>query len=146
MAGKAGAGTYIYVTHAAQVALAPAKPLMIYDGECNFCKFWIARWRRSTTGRVDYIASQDARVAAQFPELPRERLAASVQLIETNGQVYGGAEAVFRSLTYSRHGRWLFWWYQNIPGVKAVTECAYRFVARHREGFSYLTRLIWGRL
>ncbi len=119
---------------------------MVYDGECNFCKFWIARWRHGTAGRVDYIASQDARVAEQFPELPRERFAASVQLIETNGRVYGGAEAVFRSLTYGRRGRWLFWMYQTIPGVKAVTECGYRFVARHREGFSFLTRQVWGRL
>ncbi len=85
---------------AAQVASHPAKPLMIYDGHCNFCKFWIIRWQQATAGRVDYAASQEPRVREQFPEIPRERFEESVQFIETDGRVYSGAEAVFRSLTY----------------------------------------------
>ncbi|HZV34533.1 MAG TPA: DUF393 domain-containing protein, partial [Verrucomicrobiae bacterium] len=124
----------------AQIASAPAKPLMVYDGECNFCKFWILRWQRATNDRVDYIASQDSRVAEQFPELPRERFEQSVQLIETDGNVYSGAEAVFRSLTYSRAWGWLLWLYQNVPGFKPITEWMYQFVAQRREGFSILTR------
>ncbi|MDB6020558.1 MAG: hypothetical protein JWQ04_415 [Pedosphaera sp.] len=117
---------------------------MIYDGECDFCKFWIIRWQRATGGRVDYIASQEPRVAKEFPELPPERFEGSVQLIETDGQVYSGAEAVFRSLTYSRFWKWLFWVYQHVPGVKPVTEWAYQLVAKHRETFSFLTRLFFG--
>lgn len=129
----------------AHVNAQPAKPLMVYDGDCNFCKFWIRRWQRATAGRVDYIASQDPQVAREFPELPRERFEGSVQLVETDGVVYSGAEAVFRSLTYSRAWGWLLWIYQNVPGFKPVTESSYRFVARHREGFSVLTRWLWGR-
>ena len=41
----------------------PARPLFIYDGECNFCKFWILRWQRFTRGRVDYVASQEPQIA-----------------------------------------------------------------------------------
>ncbi len=118
---------------------------MIYDGDCNFCKFWVIRWQRSTAGRVDFIASQDPRVAQQFPELPRERFENSVQFVETDGRVYSGAEAVFRSLTYSPFRGWPLWMYENIPGVAPVTERAYHFVAKRREGFSFLTRLLWGR-
>ncbi|MDB6065568.1 MAG: hypothetical protein JWR26_1776 [Pedosphaera sp.] len=127
-----------------QVASAPAKPLMIYDGECNFCKFWIRRWQQSTGGRVDYMASQDPRVGEQFPEIPRQRFEESVQFIETDGRVYSGAEAVFRSLTYGRWGRRPLWAYQRVPGVAPVTEWLYRFVAGHREGFSRLNRWFWG--
>ncbi len=130
---------------AATVASRPAKPLMIYDGNCNFCKFWILRWQAATAGRVDYLASQDARVAEQFPELPRERLNAAVQLIETNGTVFAGAEAVFRTLAYRPRSRWPLWLYRKVPGVAPVTEAAYELVAAHREFFSLLTRLLWGR-
>jgi predicted DCC family thiol-disulfide oxidoreductase YuxK len=126
------------------VASAPAKPLMIYDGDCNFCKFWVARWQRATKGWVDYVPSQDPHVAGQFPELPREWFETSIQFIETNGRVYSGAEGVFRSLIYSRFLRWPLWLYQHVPGVAPITEWSYRFVASHREGFSRLTRWVWG--
>ena len=128
-----------------QVASRPVKPLLIYDGDCNFCKFWVARWQRSTAGCVEYIASQDPRVAQQFPELPREIFQNSIQFIETDGRVYSGAEAVFRSLTYSAFRGWPLWIYEHVPGVAPVTEWAYHFVAQRREGFSFLTRLLWGR-
>jgi predicted DCC family thiol-disulfide oxidoreductase YuxK len=133
------------VKQVAQVVMRPAKPLMIYDGDCNFCKFWIARWRRSTGTKVDYTASQSPRVAEQFPEVPREWFDTSVQLIETDGKIYHGAEAVFRSLTYSRFWKWTFWFYRCVPGVALTSEWAYRFVARRRQFFSLLTRLLFGR-
>src|SRR5690348_8513074 len=94
------------------VAAPPAKPLLIYDGECNFCKFWILRWQQSTKGRVEYGAAQEASVAERFPELGRERFEESVQLVETDGRVYSGAEAVFRSLVYASGGGVLLWFYK----------------------------------
>ena len=54
-----------------QVAFAPPKPLMIFDGDCRFCSIWIRRWKSSTGDQVDYLPSQDPRIAAWFPELPR---------------------------------------------------------------------------
>jgi len=144
--GKARRRGYIlFVTQAPHIASPPAKPLMIYDGDCNFCKFWIIRWQRATAGRVDYIASQDPRVAQQFPELLPEQFAQAVQLIQTNGVVASGAEAVFLALQYHPLWRWPLWLYDSVPGVKPLTEWAYAFVAARRAGFSFLTRLLWGR-
>ncbi|EEF59807.1 protein of unknown function DUF1222 [Pedosphaera parvula Ellin514] len=117
---------------------------MIYDGECNFCKFWVTRWQQTTAGRVDYIDSQNPKVAGQFPEIPREQFDTAVQFIETDGTVHSGAEAVFRSLTYSRSWRWTYWLYQHAPGFAPVTEFLYHLVAKHRTAASVLTRLLWG--
>jgi predicted DCC family thiol-disulfide oxidoreductase YuxK len=128
-----------------QVASPPAKPLMIFDGNCGFCSLWIRRWRHATGDHVDYLPSQDPRIGAQFPEVPRERFAAAVQLIETDGSVYGGAEAVFRALACNSHDHWLLDWYRNSPGFAHVTEWGYGIVAGHRTLFSILTRLAWGR-
>ncbi|HEX4646702.1 MAG TPA: lipase maturation factor family protein, partial [Verrucomicrobiae bacterium] len=129
----------------ARVASPPARPLMIYDGDCNFCKFWIVRWRELTGGRVEYVESQDPRVAEQFPELPRERFETSVQLIEPDGRVYSGAEAVFRALGRGAPGRLAPWFYYRVAGMRPVTEWCYAFIAGHREFFSTLTRWFWGR-
>ena len=127
-----------------QVQSPPAKPLMIFDGECRFCLFWIRRWQRATGDRVEYLPFQSPEVAGQFPELTRERFERSVQFIEPSGAVYGGAEAVFRSLAVDpRRGR-LLRMYQKVPGFAGITECCYRFVANHRGAFSTLTRLFFG--
>ena len=120
----------------------PAKPLLVFDGDCNFCRYWIARWQRITGDRIDYLPFQDPAIAERFPEIPRARFDQAVQLIETDGRVYSSAGAVFRSLAYGR--RWPLRAYQRVPGFAPVTEFAYGLVARHRTFFSFLTRLLWG--
>jgi predicted DCC family thiol-disulfide oxidoreductase YuxK len=128
-----------------QVAAPPPKPLMVYDGECNFCTLWIRRWRQMTGDSVDYLPAQDPKIAARFPEIPREQFDTAVQLIETDGAVYAGAEAVFRALSKSPRGKRLLQTYEDSPAFAGVTEWAYRRVANHRAFFSRLTRWFWGR-
>jgi len=112
------------------VAIPPAKPLLVFDGDCTFCRKWIARWQQSTGDRVEYVTSQEI----SFPEIPAETFTQSVVLIEPDGNVFTGARAVFRSLNKER-------WYRPIA---APAEFAYRLVARYRAFFSLLTRLLWG--
>jgi predicted DCC family thiol-disulfide oxidoreductase YuxK len=133
------------VTSALRVVSPPAKPLMVYDGDCNFCTLCIRRWQHATGGRVDYLPFQDLQIAARFPEIPRERFESAVQLIQPDGSVVGAAEAVFRALAVDRHGRWLLDWYQHSPFFSRTAESTYHFVACHRTLFSVLTRWLWGR-
>src|SRR5258705_10090747 len=126
------------------VARPPPKPLMIFDGDCNFCTLWIRRWQQMTGDAVDYLPSQDANVAAQFPEIPRERFETAVQLIEPDGTVYSGAEAVFRTLAKNPKWQWPLQAYKKIPALAGITEWAYRLVAENRTFFSLLTRWCWG--
>ena len=128
-----------------RVAVPPPKPLMIYDGDCNFCTLWIRRWQQMTGDAVDYLPSQDPQIAAQFPKIPRERFNTAVQLIEPDGTVYSGAEAVFRTLAKNPRWRWSVRAYENAPVIARITEFAYEFVAGHRTFFSRLTRWFWGR-
>ncbi|MEP6699122.1 MAG: lipase maturation factor family protein, partial [Verrucomicrobiota bacterium] len=125
-----------------KVSRPPAKPLMIFDGDCHFCRRWIERWRELTAGTVDYEPFQE--IADRFPEIPREDFARAVQFIETDGTVFRAAEAVFRSLGQKHSRRRMFWCYEHIPGFATVTETAYRFVAEHRQLASFFTRLLWG--
>ena len=108
----------------------PGPPLLIWDGECGFCRRWIGRWRKVTGDRVTYEPYQSA--AARFPQIPRERFAAAVHLIESDGQVSSGAEAAFRSLAYAPgHGAW-FTLYRRLPLFAALSEAGYRAVASRR--------------
>src|SRR5690242_10777996 len=117
---------------------------MIYDGECHFCCFWVRRWQALTGPRLEYKRSQDPEVAQAFPELSRNRLEQAVHLIEPDGAVYSGAEAVFRSLAAGPTGRGWLAAYRSIPGFASVSEWGYGVIARHRPVFSALTRLTLG--
>jgi len=108
------------------------RPLVVYDGECGFCMRWVERLRRWSKGALDFAPFQEA--AALFPPIPREEFERSVQLVETDGRVFSGAEAVLRALAHCprARARALLWCYLRLPGFAAVSEAVYRFVARHR--------------
>jgi predicted DCC family thiol-disulfide oxidoreductase YuxK len=127
------------------VASPPGKPLLIYDGDCGFCRYWIRRWKQMTGEKVDYLPSQDARVPAEFPEIPPEQFELSVQLVDTDGRVSSGAEAALRSLAYGADHRWPLRAYQSVPVFAKCAEWSYRLVADHRVFFWRLTRLFGGR-
>lgn len=116
------------------------KPILIYDGDCAFCCAWIERWRLITGDRIVYEPYQTA--IDRFPEIPREAFQKSVQLITEDGAVFSGAEAVLRSLAVVPGKRWMLRMYTTIPGVQPAAELLYRFIARHRDGFFTLTRLL----
>ncbi|OGS03667.1 MAG: hypothetical protein A3G41_08690 [Elusimicrobia bacterium RIFCSPLOWO2_12_FULL_59_9] len=118
------------------------KPLLIYDGDCNFCGRWAARWKTLTGDRIDYSPSQ--KVAGRFPQIPPERFQASVILVEPGGDIFSGAEAVFRALRHAPGRQWLYGAYRKVPGFAPVSEGFYRLVARRRFLFSKLTSWLWG--
>src|SRR5216117_1935088 len=126
-----------------RVSNPPPKPLMIWDGECHFCRRWIERWREITAGEVEYAPYQE--IAVRFPEIPREQFQRSVVYIDKTGQVFVAAEAVYRSLRCRSSKKWLWWGYQRIPGFAAISEFGYRLIARHRGFASAITRLLWGK-
>jgi predicted DCC family thiol-disulfide oxidoreductase YuxK len=117
-----------------------SKPLLVYDGDCGFCKRWISYWEELTAGAVDYAPSQE--VAHLYPEIRAEQWDHSVVLILPNREFFQGAHAVFLSLSYApqfNFGKILLKSYVHIPGFALLCEFFYRFIARHRVFFSRLT-------
>ena len=116
------------------------KPVLIYDGDCDFCRYWLARWRACLGERLEYIPFQDPQVPARFPNLSVERLKTAVHLVEPDGAVHFGARAVFEALELG-WSRLPIRAYRHIPGVAWLSERGYRLVAGHRPFFWRLTRL-----
>ncbi len=120
-----------------------SRPLLLFDGDCGFCRYWVARWRVQTHGAVDFAPAQAE--ASRFPKISKEAWSRSVQLVTPEGEIHSGADAVFRTLAYAPEHRWQLAIYGNLPGAGPVCEWAYRVVAARRSFFSKLTRLTMGR-
>ncbi len=118
-----------------------AKPLLVYDGDCGFCKIWIRNWRYLTGDHIDYAPSQA--VAEQYSHIPPQAFEEAVQLIMPDGSYTSAADAVFHTLRYTAGYRWLYSLYR-LPPVRWLTEAAYRFIATHRDAGYKITRLLWG--
>ena len=118
------------------------KPVFIYDGDCGFCRLWIARLSPLTEGEVVYRSSQE--VGQNYPQISPEHFERSVYFINPEGSFCSGAQAVFKILSYAPNGKWLLRAYERLPGFAPVTEWGYRQVAGNRKIFSALTRWIWG--
>jgi len=52
---------------------------LVFDGECHFCRRWIARWQHTTGDAITYLPFQDESVAGRFPEIPREEFERAIR-------------------------------------------------------------------
>ena len=119
-----------------ETAVDTPQPLLIYDGDCSFCRRCVEYGRSRTRGAVLYRPYQE--VAFQFPQIPIQQFRAAAQFVDRGGIFCSSAEAVFRALSYAPRWRWLLWLYKRVRPFAALSERLYRWVARHRNGLSRL--------
>ncbi len=119
------------------------KPMLVWDGTCGFCKYWITRWHKITGQEVDYAPYQ--KVGNAFPQVDTSQFQEAVHLFEADGVVLRGAAAVTKTLTYGR-GKWTFLhtWYQGNPLFRGMCDHLYTWIARHRNPLFKATKLMWG--
>src|ERR1043165_5272674 len=92
-------------------------PLMVFDGDCRFCRAWIEYWKELTGARVEYVPFQEA--AAEFPDIEREEFAASVQIFLNGRERRSGAYAALTALAIGgRNGA--LWAYEHLPLFAAI--------------------------
>ena len=125
-----------------RVATLPRRPLVVFDGDCAFCRFWIARWRRTSGDRLDYAPYQEA--ASRFPEIPVEEFERAVAFVRPSGEILFGAAAVVAARAeVPGHSFWARV-YRRVPGARFVMDFFYRLIAKHRNAAFRVTRLFWG--
>jgi predicted DCC family thiol-disulfide oxidoreductase YuxK len=117
------------------------KPVLIWDGECGFCRIWIRRWALLTGDRVEYRTSQE--VGDRYAGASKKDYESAVYLAEPDGKMRRGARAVFGALAYGGYP-WGLWACEKIPGFAPLADAAYAVVARNRVFFSRMTRLLVG--
>lgn len=118
-------------------------PLLIYDADCRFCERWVERIKEATGSRVGFAPYQE--VAHRFPNISIQAFENAVQWIEQDREVYSGAKAAFRLLSFTGNGGRLSWWlYRNLPPFAVVSKAVYRQIARRRRIASRITGWLWG--
>jgi len=118
------------------------RPLLVFDGDCSFCRAWVEYWQRLTGERVLYAPYQE--IDSRFPNLPRKDFASAVTLFLPSGEVRSGAHAVFSVVALVPGKSWMLWLYAHFPGFAWIAEMVYRVVARHRSFCLWVTRALWG--
>src|SRR6476620_10443611 len=121
---------------------ARGRPLMVYDGEGAFCRARIEWWREATGERIEYVPYQEAK--GDVARLNRKELGRAVHLIDVDGTVSRGAEAVFRAMARCGDKRWLLWLYTWVPPFAWRAEAVYRIIAANRGPIARVYRLWHG--
>jgi predicted DCC family thiol-disulfide oxidoreductase YuxK len=67
--------------------------MLVFDGECPFCRVWVEYWKRLTGEQILYEPFQE--VGSQFPQISQGDFASAVKLVLPDGEVRSGAHAVF---------------------------------------------------
>jgi lipase maturation factor 1 len=118
-------------------------PLLVYDGDCRFCRVVVDRWRDAIGQQVGFVPYQE--LPTRFPALGDHDFKRAVHFFPPDGGVNRGAEAVFQAMAYCGRKRWLLWLYRHVPPVALASEGAYRLVAASREPLAMLRRIWYGR-
>jgi len=120
------------------------KPVMVWDGNCGFCHYWITRWKSKTGDRINYKAFQEA--ADQFQDIPLKEFKKASRLIEPNGLVYSGPDSAYRSFTYfeDEASRW-HTWYIKSAWFTFLSDHAYNFIAKNRNTMFVITKICFGK-
>lgn len=111
--------------------MAPERPTLIYDGECEFCRDTVAivsAWDRDH--RLDLVPYQDEASVVRFG-LALPALAGAMHLVLPDGRVYAGADAAPVLLRLLPGKRWLAGVFA-VPGVLPLARRVYAWIARRR--------------
>lgn len=107
--------------------------VVIYDGQCNFCRAQVSRLRRwdCCGGRLSFLSLHDPRVAERYPDLSHDQLMEQMYVIDVTGQSHGGADAV-KFLSRRLPLLWIAAPLLHLPGTARLWRWMYRQVAKRR--------------
>jgi predicted DCC family thiol-disulfide oxidoreductase YuxK len=109
----------------------PDSDIVIWDGECNFCRSQVERLHRLDSGKLAYLSLHDPRVQSLCPELSHDQLLEQMWVITRDQRRFGGADA---GRYLSRHLPKLWWLMPllHLPFSMPLWRWIYRQIARRR--------------
>lgn len=112
------------------------RPVLLYDGDCAFCRKWVTRIRRrDPRASIELLPSRDRRTRPDLPPLADADLERAMHLVLPDGRVLAGGAAIPEIVRRLRGGALLRLPFL-VPGVPRLTGWLYRRIAerRHRLG------------
>ncbi|MGK0407009.1 MAG: putative DCC family thiol-disulfide oxidoreductase YuxK [Roseivirga sp.] len=117
-------------------------PVLIWDGECEFCAFWVIFWKEKLGLAIGYRTFQDA--ALDFPDINKREFLVASHFIETDGSIYKGARSAYRSLYHVNKFKFLDRLYLRQAWFRKMSDKMYRLVSHNRSTFFRVTKFLYG--
>jgi predicted DCC family thiol-disulfide oxidoreductase YuxK len=112
-----------------------SRPVLLFDGQCGFCRQWVARLRRwDRRGAIQTLPGAERTTLPDLPPISDESLDRAMQLVTPDRRVYPGARALPALLPYLPGGRPLALFFR-IPGAQAVADRLYDWISARRHRF-----------
>lgn len=105
-------------------------PVILYDGACRLCTSQARNLAKLSNSKVSSRALQTE--LKNFPHLSEAEALKEIKLIDEQGYVYGGAEAIVKLINYGQPllGKLLYPYY--IPGIRQLADISYAWIAKNR--------------
>ncbi len=116
---------------------------MVWDGNCGFCHYWIIKWNIRTKDLIEYKKYQIAH--HQFKDIEVEHFKNAVQLVMTDGKIYTGPAAAYKSYALAGKLSFLIDWYENSTVFRKLSNWAYQKVADNRTRLYNLSKNLFGK-
>ena len=106
--------------------------VVVYDDACVFCQRAIAAIRvRDRQRQFRYVPRSASGLAKQYPGLALENFDSGMRVVDPNGNVHIGSDAIYLIGTKLPRFRWFAWMYR-LPLINTVTRGVYSWIAAHR--------------
>ncbi len=116
-------------------------PVLLYDGACDFCAWWVRYWQRLCRDRVRFRPYQES--LADYPDLDAETCRRAIQWRTPNGEQASAAATACAVLAAAGRPLWNTL-YRRSRRVAACAEAVYRHIAARREAAATVSRALWG--
>jgi predicted DCC family thiol-disulfide oxidoreductase YuxK len=105
---------------------------LVFDDNCGYCRRQVQRLRRmDRADRFDYVPRSAPDLTQRFPQLAGADFNQGMRLVDAEGRVFVGADAVHGVLQRLPGWRRLAWLYR-VPGLHALSRAVYRWIAANR--------------
>ncbi len=119
------------------------KPIMVFDGNCGFCRYWVVKWMRISKLAIEYRPYQE--VAENFSDIPPIHFKEAVRFIDLDGSILSGPEAAYIAYVKANKLTYLHQWYRKGGWFMKLSDVAYMWVADHRNFLSTISIYLFGK-
>lgn len=119
------------------------KPIMVFDGNCGFCRYWVVKWMRISKLSIEYRPYQE--VARNFSDIPEKYFKEAVRYIDLNGEIANGPEAAYMAYVKANKSLYLYKWYKEGKWFMKLSDAIYLWVAEHRNFLSKVSIYLFGK-
>jgi predicted DCC family thiol-disulfide oxidoreductase YuxK len=118
------------------------KPLLVWDGACGFCTYWVTRWEQISEGKILFRPYQE--VAGQFLDIPQKEFKKASRLITTEGTVHSGPDSAYMSYYIANKNSPWHRWYVHHKWFQGLSDFGYHFITKNRSHMFKVTKLMLG--